>query len=51
MRIDQEARDAAERGANLGGTSNSLDTMYNLLCPDGPMTDTAETGVNCLNAP
>lgn len=51
MRIDQEARDAAERGANLGHTSNSLDTMYNLLCPDGPLTDTTETGANCLNAP
>lgn len=49
MRIDQEARDAAERGANLGGTSNSVDTMYDILCPQGPATDTSGTGVDCTN--
>lgn len=49
MRIDQEARDAAQRGANLGGTSNSYDTMYDLLCPQGPATDTSGSGVDCTN--
>lgn len=44
--IDDAAREAARKGANLGGPANAVDTMYDILCPDGPATDAPE-GVNC----
>lgn len=45
---DQAARDAAEQGAQIGGPPMS--DAEALLCPDGPATDTGESGVDCSGA-
>jgi len=46
--VDEDARRAGDIGANIGGPANSLKTMYDVLCPDGPLT-TPVQGVNCTN--
>jgi hypothetical protein len=42
---DQAAREAAEQGAQIGGPPMS--DVEALLCPDGPATDTGDSGVDC----
>jgi len=43
--IDQAARDAAAQGAQIGGPPMS--EVQDLLCPDGPNTNTTGTGIDC----
>lgn len=45
---DQAARDAAEQGAQIGGAPMS--DVEALFCPDGPATDTGNSGVDCSGA-
>jgi hypothetical protein len=49
MQIDERAREAARQGANIGGTSNSLRDVTNLLCPQGSNTP-PKPGVDCSRA-
>lgn len=46
----EEAKRAADVGANLGGPANTGTTVYDLLCPDGPLTAPVD-GVDCSRQP
>lgn len=48
--VDDAARRAADIGSNMGGPANPLQTMYDVLCPDGPAT-AAPPGVDCSSPP